>query len=410
MTAVEAVTLFFRDAAAVINLPDELYPMLETSYRELNVQVPLRTESGELRIFRGYRVQHNGARGPYKGGIRYHPDADISEVRALASLMTWKTALLDLPFGGAKGGIQVNAGELTERELQQLTRRFVNSISHILGPYRDIPAPDMNTNAQVMAWIMDAYSAKSGYSPACVTGKPVEFGGAPGREAATGRGVVYVLDAAAKHWNLDVTSMSVAIQGFGNVGNWAARELVERGAKVIALSDIGGGHFNGGGIDIDAATNLVSHGGSVADLPGGEALTNDELIGCDCDVLIPAALGEVIHRDNADTVQASIVVEAANHPTTPLGDKLLEDKGIRVIPDILANAGGVTGSYFEWTQNIQQFTWKESQFNAELQDRLTVALDRVVAFAEEREISMRQASFAIAIDKFAKAATMRGYV
>ena len=268
----------------------------------------------------------------------------------------------------------------------------------------------MNTNAQVMAWIMDAYSAKSGYSPACVTGKPVEFGGAPGREAATGRGVVYVLDAAAKHWNLDVTSMSVAIQGFGNVGSWAARELVERGAKVIALSDIGGGHFNGGGIDIDAATNLVSHGGSVADLPGGEALTNDELIGCDCDVLIPAALGEVIHRDNADTVQASIVVEAANHPTTPLGDKLLEDKGIRVIPDILAIAGGVTGSYFEWTQNIQQFTWKESQFNAELQDRLTVALDRVVAFAEEREISMRQASFAIAIDKVAKAATMRGYV
>ena len=412
-SAVDAVNQYFTEAARVIDLDDDLYGILTTSYREVAVQVPVRLDDGELMVARGYRVQHNGARGPYKGGVRFHPSCDLDEVRALASLMTWKTALMELPFGGAKGGIEVDPTGMSTDELQRMTRRFTQSIHHVLGVYRDIPAPDLNTNAQVMAWMMDAYSSVHGYSPASVTGKPLEFGGAPGRDSATGRGVVYVLDACCPHRGLELATQRVAVQGFGNVGSWAAHELAERGATVVAVSDVKGGIVHPEGLDVAKAIATVRAGGSVVDLAGKdgiEPLTNEELIELDVDVLIPAAVEEVINEDNADRVQARIVVEAANHPTTPAADKILRDRDVLVVPDILANAGGVTGSYFEWTQNIQQFTWKEDRFLAELADRLAKASQDTLAFAAAHGVTLRQAAFAIGIRRVADATRLRGYV
>jgi glutamate dehydrogenase (NAD(P)+) len=324
--------------------------------------------------------------------------------------MTWKTALMELPFGGAKGGIEVDPTGMSAHELEGMTRRFTLAITHVLGVNRDIPAPDVNTNAQVMAWMMDAYSSRQGYSPAIVTGKPLDLGGAPGREAATGRGTVYVLESAAEHWDIDLTQTTVAIQGFGNVGSWAARELHERGIKVVAVSDVSGARYDTSGLDIDRVVGWTSAHRRICDLEEGDQLTNEELIEIECDVLIPAALGEVITRNNADKVQASMVIEAANHPTTPEGDKILADRGVRVVPDILANAGGVTGSYFEWAQNIQQFKWKEERFNTELQEAMARAFAATVAFAEKRDVSMRQAAFALGIERVARAARLRGYV
>jgi glutamate dehydrogenase (NAD(P)+) len=410
LTPYQAVNLFFDEAADLVHLKDEFYDVLKSPYREINVQVPVRMDSGELKVFRGYRVQHNGARGPYKGGMRYHASADLEEVRALASLMTWKTALMELPFGGAKGGIEVDPTGMSAHELEGMTRRFTLAITHVLGIHRDIPAPDVNTNAQVMAWMMDAYSSRAGYSPAIVTGKPLDLGGAPGREAATGRGTVYVLEAAAKHWDIDLSEVSVVIQGFGNVGSWAARELHDRGVKVVAVSDVSGARYNPKGLDVDRLVGWATAHRPLNTLEEGDELTNEELIELECDVLIPAALGEVINRENADRVKAKMVVEAANHPTTPEGDKVLEDNGVRVIPDILANAGGVTGSYFEWAQNIQQFKWKEERFNTELSDAMTRAFEATVAFAEKRDVSMRRAAFAIGMERVARAARLRGYV
>ncbi|MBV8297465.1 MAG: glutamate dehydrogenase [Acidimicrobiia bacterium] len=410
MTPIESVNAFFDRGAHLIHLKDEMYDVLKTSYREVQVQVPVRMDDGSLRVFTGYRIQHNGARGPYKGGIRYHPQADLEEVRALASLMTWKTALVDIPFGGAKGGITVDVTNMSQREIQAMTRRFTNAIGHVLGTSRDIPAPDMNTNAQVMAWVMDAYSAAHGYSPASVTGKPLELGGAPGREAATGRGVVYVLEGAAKHWDVDLHACRVAVQGFGNVGSWVARGLDELGVKVVAVSDVRGGVYRGDGLDVARLVKLAGSGRSVTEASDVEQIGNDELLECDCDVLIPAALGDVITDQNAERIRASIVVEAANHPTTTEADAILMDKGKRVVPDLLANAGGVTGSYFEWTQNIQQFKWKEDRFNAELRDVMMRALSDTVFFAGSRDVSMRDAAFAIGIERVARASRLRGYV
>ena len=406
----EIVTMYFREAAAVIGLADSMYEVLETSYRETDVQVPVHCDDGGLRVFRGYRVQHNGARGPYKGGIRYHPAVDINEVRALASLMTWKTALLNLPFGGAKGGVNVDPSELTNRELEALTRRFTQTIGHVLGPYRDIPAPDMNTNAQVMAWIMDAYSARFGYTPSIVTGKPLSMGGAPGREQATGRGVVDVTQRAFERAGRSLNGVRVAIQGFGNVGTWAAREFVARGAVVVGVSDIGGGIYCADGIDIDRALTAVAETGSVVNTTDVDRLEPGAILLSDCDVLVPAALGEVLNRHNAEDVKAEWIVEAANNPTTPIADKVFNDRGITVVPDVLANGGGVTGSYFEWTQNIQQFTWEEEDFNSRLGKRMRAATDETFDAAESYSVSPRIAAFAIAIERVANAAKLRGYV
>jgi glutamate dehydrogenase (NAD(P)+) len=406
----EAVTLFFDRAAEHINLPDEMRDVLRTSYRELAVQVPVRMDGGTLHVFRGYRVQHNAARGPYKGGIRYHPDADLDEVRALAALMTWKTAVVDIPFGGAKGGVQCDPLRMSEGEKQRLTRRFTQMISYILGVNRDVPAPDMNTDAQTMAWMMDAYSSRYGYTPAIVTGKPVELGGSLGRDAATGRGVVYCLGEAASDLGLDLDGATVAIQGFGNVGSWTARLIGELGCKVVALSDVRGGIHRDAGIDVQAVYDHLRETGSVVDAPGTQTITNEELLELDVDVLIPAALDRVITADNADRVRGRVLVEAANHPVSPAGDAILQDKGVVVIPDILANAGGVTVSYFEWVQNIQQFRWEEDQVNAELRKTMSKAWKNVHARSTVDAIPLRLAAFAIAVEKVDRAARLRGYV
>ena len=406
----EAVNTYIADAAHMSGIPDEVFTALCPPFREIAVQVPLRRDSGDVEMFRGFRVQHNDSRGPFKGGIRYHETADLNEVRALASLMTWKTALVDLPFGGAKGGIQVDAKSLSSPELERLTRRFTNMISTDLGPFRDIPAPDVNTNAQVMAWLMDEYSNSAGYSPAVVTGKPLSLGGAPGRAQATGRGCVFILEAFMKSRPVEPIGLRVAIQGFGNVGAVMAWELFKRGALVVAVSDVSGGRFSDGGLDIPALTDAHRKGAPLVEVDVGDSITNAELLELDCDVLVPAALGEVITQDNADRVRAAVVIEAANYPVTPKADEILASAGIPVIPDILANAGGVTGSYFEWTQNIQQFTWKEDHFNAELADRLDLAFEAVDARADRHGCSMRRAAYAIGLERVAEATQIRGYL
>jgi glutamate dehydrogenase (NAD(P)+) len=411
LTAFQAVNQNFEEAASILDLDAEMRSILTTTYREIAVQVPVRLDNGDLIVVQGYRVQHNGARGPYKGGIRYHPNADLEEVRALASLMTWKTALLDVPFGGAKGGIAVDPTSMSQTELQRMTRRYTNGIAHVIGPYRDIPAPDMNTNAQTMAWFMDAYSAREGYTPAIVTGKPLSLGGQPGREPATGRGCIYILEAYAEEHGLDLVGLPVIIQGFGNVGSWAAREAAERGCRIVGVSDRFGGIYHEKGLDVADLITLASSGGKVADYAGDhEEISNEELLVSPCDVLIPAALDEQIHEDNAGQIQASLVIEAANYPTTPNADKILFDRGVTVVPDILANAGGVTGSYFEWTRNIQQMPWTEDRFNDALRDYMVRAYTATSQFAQAQGCTLRQAAFAIGIQRVATAVRMRGYV
>ena len=409
MSPHESVTYFFDKAADRISLDDEMRDVLRGSYRELQVQVPVRMDDGRLLVFNGYRVQHNGARGPYKGGVRYHPEAHLDEVRALAALMTWKTAVADLPFGGAKGGVQAETYMMSERELERLTRRYTQMIGYILGVNRDIPAPDMNTNAQTMAWMMDAFGQRYGYSPACVTGKPVELGGSLGREQATGRGVVNVMQEYAKDKGVRLEGASVSVQGFGNVGSWAARIAAEAGAKVVAVSDVRGGIYADTGLDIEKVWKQREDTGSVVGMPGTDAISNEDLLLLPVDWLVPAALGEVIHERNAPKIKAKIVVEAANHPVTPLADATLDDAGVVVIPDILANAGGVTVSYFEWTQNIQQFRWEEDQVNQQLAKVMAKAYADVAARAAECT-NLREAAFVVGVSRVARAAKLRGYV
>lgn len=406
----EAINRYIDAAADVIDLSAEMRAALRDPAREVSVQIPVRMDNGSIHMVRGYRVQHNDSRGPFKGGIRYHPTVDLSEVRALASLMTWKTALVDLPFGGAKGGVEIDPRDMTQFELERLTRRFTLMIGSILGPFQDIPAPDMNTNAQVMAWIMDEYSDRYGYSPAMVTGKPLALGGAPGREAATGLGCVYVLEAFCEHNHLSLIGKRVAIQGFGNVGRHMAWELFKRGAKVVAVSDVSGGVADDGGLDIAVLKDHADSGGLLIDAGVGDHISNAELLAMQCDFLAPAALGEVITGANAPSVRARAVLEAANYPVTPSGDEVLASNGVTVIPDVLANAGGVTGSYFEWTQNIQQFTWKLDRFNGELSDRLKSAYASVHLFSEQHGCSLRQAAYGIGLHRVAEATRIRGYL
>jgi glutamate dehydrogenase (NAD(P)+) len=324
--------------------------------------------------------------------------------------MTWKTALLDIPFGGAKGGIEVDPKAMSLPEVERMTRRFTLMISDDIGPYRDIPAPDVNTDAQVMAWIMDEYSDRSGYSPAVVTGKPLSLGGAPGREAATGLGCVFVMEAFCKANHLELAGKRVTIQGFGNVGRAMAWELFRRGVKVIAVSDVSGGIHDEDGLDIPSVRDHCAGGRLLAELDDAVHITNDELVALPTDFLVPAALGEVIRADNAHTVRSRVVLEAANHPVTPGGDAILAAAGVTVIPDILANAGGVTGSYFEWTQNLQQFTWKEAHFNRELAERMTTAFELVHTTAERRNCSLRDAAYVIGLERVAEATRIRGYL
>ena len=395
-------------AALRLGLDSQMKTLLSTPYREVRVEIPLRMDDGSLRVHVGYRVQHSGVRGPAKGGIRYHPATDLNEVRALASAMTWKTALVNIPFGGAKGGINVNTRELSTFELQRLTRGYIRRIHLLLGPYRDVPAPDMNTNAQVMTWIFDEYSAHHGYTPACVTGKPVELGGSLGREAATGRGVFMITEALMKDLSMPIQGARVAIQGFGNVGSFAARFFSEAGAKVIAIADVSGAVFNENGLDVRALLDYVRSSGGVKGFAGGKDLGGEEVLTLNCDVLVPAALECVLNKDNASKVRAKIVAEAANLPTTTEADEILNARGIHVLPDILTNSGGVTVSYFEWAQNLQQVFWEEDHVNSQMQKTLLRAYRQVVEMAALAKIPMREAAYALAVDRVARAERLRG--
>lgn len=397
----------FLVAAEHMGLEEEIQRLLLTPYRELIVQVPVRMDDGKLELFTGYRVQHNAVRGPYKGGLRFHHEVDLSEVRSLAALMTWKTAIADVPFGGAKGGVTCDPTRMSRKELQSLTRGLAQKIDMALGVYRDIPAPDVGTNAQIMAWFMDEYGKKHGYTPAIVTGKPVHLGGSLGREEATGRGVMMITLEACKAYGIDVKHARVAIQGYGNVGSWAAKLLAERGAKVVAVSDVKGGIFKGQGIDLDALGVHVGKTGSVVGMTGTRACGNEELLSLDVDVLIPAALGGSINRNNVDNVKARLIVEAANSPVTPRADESLRARNIPVIPDILANAGGVTVSYFEWVQNLQQFKWSHEKVNTELEERMLKAWWNVHSRSVEEKTPLRIAAFTQALHNVAEATRRR---
>jgi glutamate dehydrogenase (NAD(P)+) len=408
MTPFEAVNFQFDCAARRLNLPEHLQVALKTPYRELMVEIPLMGSDGEIQTFHGYRVQHNNARGPMKGGLRYHPEVDLDEARALASLMTWKTAVVDVPYGGGKGGIDVDPKTLTKGELERITRTFVDRIHGFIGPNEDIPAPDVNTDGQVMAWIVDEYSKFEGFTPAVVTGKPLEVGGSPGRVSATGRGVAVVTARAAEDQGIDLDGARVAVQGFGNVGSWSARFLSELGARIVAVSDVEGGIHAPDGLDMDRLSSLAEARESVVTYDGADRISNEDLLTLDVEILVPAALGGVLDRWNARNVQAPLVVEGANAPTTPAADALLAERGITVVPDILANAGGVTVSYFEWVQNLQQFRWTEEKVDQELKSIMETAYAAVKELAEEHGVSLRTAAFMLAIQRVAKAVQLRG--
>ena len=410
MSTFDEVNVFFDRAADRLGMGDGVREMLRRPWRELRVTVPVRMDNGEIEVFTGYRIQHNGARGPYKGGVRFHPDADVEEVRALASLMTWKTALVEIPFGGAKGGVQCDPRTMSHGELNRLTRRYTQNIEHLLGVNRDIPAPDLGTNAQPMAWMMDTYGQIHGHTPGIVTGKPVELGGSVGRDSATGRGAIYVTTEMAKDMNMDPAGARIVVQGFGQVGSWAARIAAEHGCTVIAVSDVDGGTFNSRGLDVEALVKLKDEGGSVQNFKGGESISNNDLLELDCDILIPAAIDRVIHADNAPRVKAKVIIEAANHPLTPEADDILNDRGIRIVPDILVNAGGVVVSYFEWTQNLYQHAWDMDRVNDELSKIMTRAFTSVKDRVQAEGVTYREAAFLIGLERVAHVAGLRGFI
>ncbi|KAJ6847353.1 glutamate dehydrogenase 2, mitochondrial [Iris pallida] len=366
MNSLVATSRNFRQAARLLGLDAKLEKSLLIPFREIKVECTIPMDDGSLASFVGFRVQHDNARGPMKG-IRYHPEVDLDEVNALAQLMTWKTAVADIPYGGAKGGIGCAPGELTKSELERLTRVFTQKIHDLIGIHTDVPAPDMGTNAQTMAWILDEYSKFHGHSPAVVTGKPIDLGGSLGRDAATGRGVVFATEALLAEYGKSISGLTFVIQGFGNVGSWAAQLVHERGGKVVAIGDASGALRNPNGIDIPAIIKHKGAGGVLKDFKGADAMDAKELLVHECDVLMPCALGGVLNRENAPDVKAKYIIEAANHPTDPDADEILSKKGVVILPDIYANAGGVTVSYFEWVQNIQGFMWEEEKVNNELQ-------------------------------------------
>ncbi len=399
----------FDEAAAYVDVPDGYLAKLREPERVLKVNFPVIMDDGEIRMFTGYRAQHSTACGPAKGGIRYHPAVTMEEVCALAMWMTWKCAVVGIPYGGAKGGVVCDPKQLSERELERLTRRYTSEISIIIGPNRDIPAPDVNTNAQIMAWLMDTYSMGVGYAvPGVTTGKPVELGGSLGRREATARGTVFCIRRAVRKLGLPLEGASVVIQGYGNAGSNAALMLHADGAKIIAVSDSKGGIYNPHGLDPAAVLRHKRANGSVVGFPGADVITNEELLTLPCDILVPAALEKQLHAGNADRVQAKIIAEAANGPTEPEADHIFFDRGIFVIPDILCNAGGVTVSYFEWVQDLQFFFWDEDQVNKNLERVMNQAFDAVMQVAEERGVHNRLAANILAINRVAHATMLRG--
>lgn len=415
----ENVSRYFDLAARRLGIPDDLQGVLRAAEREVQVKIPIRLHDGRMHVLSGYRVQHNSARGPYKGGIRYHQQLNLDEVRALAALMTWKTAIVDLPFGGAKGGVDCRVGDFDEVELELMTRAFVDRVADVLGPNRDIPAPDVNTDARVMAWMMDEYGKLHGDTPAVVTGKPVSLGGSLGRESATGRGVVHTYVEAARELGLTPEATRVVLQGFGNVGSWAARIIVGLGCTLVGVSNTSGAIHAPAGIDPDALLGHLAGGGKLVEFPGAaagagaEAIDPGELLGLDCEVLIPAALSGAIHAGNAGSLRARIVIEGANNPTTAQADQMLADNGVLVIPDVLANAGGVIVSYFEWAQNLQHFGWDEDQVNERLASRMRHAYGEVAQRARAGSVPLRIAAYELGIERVVEAGRLRrhrGYV
>jgi glutamate dehydrogenase (NAD(P)+) len=409
-SAWESAQLQLAEAVRHLDLDDGMHQTLATPRREMTVSIPLRRDDGRIEVLRGYRVQHNLSRGPAKGGIRYHPSTDIDEVRALAMWMTWKCALIGIPYGGAKGGVTIDPRLYSQNELERVTRRYASELFPIVGPEKDIPAPDVGTDEQTMAWFMDTYSVQKGYTvTGVVTGKPVSIGGSEGRGGATSRGVMITAFAALREAGIDPSGVTVAVQGFGKVGGLAAQYLHDAGCKVVAVSDVGGGAYNPAGIDPSAMMRDMAGGRtSVAGYPGTEPISNEELLELDVDVLVPAALEGVIHEGNAGKIKARLIVEGANGPTTPKADAILSDSGIVVVPDILANSGGVAVSYFEWVQDLQAYWWTEG----EVTDRMKTILERsyaeVSTLAAERSVSKRTAAQMIAIGRVAEAHRTRG--
>jgi len=390
-------------AGEILGIKSGVISALSSCEREVVISIPLR-KGDDVEVLTGYRVQHSSARGPRKGGIRFHQDVDLDEVRALASLMTWKTALIDVPFGGAKGGVAVDASKLSLIEKEEIIRRWTRSLVHVLGHHRDIPAPDMGTDAKTMAWLMDEFHRLEGFQPACVTGKPIELFGAPGREEATGRGVARIAAAALEKSDVKVKGATVAIQGFGNVGRYAALVCQELGMKVIAISDVTGGIVEKKGIDIASIFNVKS----LADVQADERIGAAEVLEVKCDVLIPAALGGVINESNMDKINADFIIEGANQPLSIAADRELRTQGVLIVPDILANSGGVMGSYFEWTQNIQEFSWPIEKFRRELDARMEAAFGNVHKVSKQYSVDLRTAAFVVSVERVAKAFEMRG--
>jgi glutamate dehydrogenase (NAD(P)+) len=395
--------------ADIFAIDQRLVNILQECKKALVVSIPVTMDDGTINVFEGYRVTHNIARGPSKGGLRYHPDVTLDEVKALAMWMTWKCALMNIPFGGAKGGVICDPKKLSRGELERMTRRFTSEIINEIGPEKDIPAPDVGTDGTVMAWIFDTYSMNKGHSVlGVVTGKPLNVGGSLGRLEATARGCLYCIQEAVRKKELRLEDLRVAVQGFGNVGSFLAKFLAEEGATVVAVSDSTAGLYNPKGIDIPAALAHKQETGTLAGLRGADAISNDDLLHVDCDVLAPCALEQVITGDNADRIKASIICEGANGPITPTADEILEEKGVLVLPDILANAGGVVVSYFEWVQGLQEYFWKEPEVNSKLRDIVTRAFNETWQVSNDREIAMRPAAYGLAVRRVADATITRG--
>jgi glutamate dehydrogenase (NAD(P)+) len=399
----------FHSAAKVINCDKAVLTRLSQPRRSLTVSVPIRMDSGDVKVFTGYRVQYSSTLGPYKGGIRYHQDVDVSEVAGLAALMTFKCSVLQLPLGGAKGGVKVDPSKLSLSELQSLTRRFTTEISQFIGPTQDIPAPDMGTDAQTMAWLMDTYSNQHGYAvPAVVTGKPIEIGGSLGRVTATGYGVIYIAEKALATKGASLKGATIAIQGFGNVGQHAASLAHEHGARIVAVSDVTGGIFNGDGLNVIDVMEYMNTHKSLKGYPKAQHISNEDLLALEVDVLAPCALNGVITKANANNIKAKVIVEGANGPTTTEADEILKKKGCLVVPDILANGGGVIVSYFEWVQDISNYFWDEEQVNKNMKKIITGAFDRTYKFCQETGTDMRTGAMAVAVKHIEKAMLLRG--
>jgi len=399
----------FDTAADKLHLDPNMRGILRECQRELTVHFPVRMQEGAVKVFTGYRVQHNTSRGPGKGGIRYHPAATLGEVKALAMWMTWKCAVVGIPYGGAKGAVICDPKTMTLQQLETLTRRYTTEIALLIGPERDIPAPDVNTNAQTMAWIMDTYSMHAGHTvPAVVTGKPLSIGGSEGRNEATARGAVYTIIEASKHLGLDLEGARVVVQGFGNAGSFSAKLMAELGATVVGLSDTQGGIHNTKGIDPNKVDAYKRETGSVIGFPGSETVSNSELLELDCDILIPAAIENQIGEHNAPRIRAKLVAEAANGPTSPEADRILFDKGVFLIPDILCNAGGVTVSYFEWVQDLQNLFWREATINARLKEVMVKSFNDVLQMSLKHKVNMRTAAYMVAVARVADATLTRG--